>query len=358
MFRLRKVHSLKNANIWKREVNHIVSMKKKSENDFRFLKNSAVGVGTAIGLSVYFSEGNSIFGYTVDTSKVTSKSKQWNGVHLVLLANGVVFGMWQLANLNTNWVRFMADHFTSSYQHTIQGRYHTLLTSAFSHRGFLHFGINMFMLAQFGNALVDVTDARMRARRYFGAMSSPKVLSDMQFYALYGASAFASSISSNLLLASRGMPASTYCSSVVCFIVLSSPIAGCKWCRECYFDHILLALSQTRGSTSAVSMLIFTFVDCIIWTHSYDRATEFDFGYLYKCRRCLFSSTFWCGLCRSSWRPSDWCNRGSNDVNCYYVFRICKPMIPYLFGFFAAFLFHNNRMHKIIYIFMTRICLC
>lgn len=61
--------------------------------------------------------------------------------------------------------RFMTDHFVLSQRNIDEGRYYTLLTSAFSHQNFTHLGINMYMLHQstiFG-ALVGLSPLRLSA---------------------------------------------------------------------------------------------------------------------------------------------------------------------------------------------------
>lgn len=66
---------------------------------------------------------------------------------LILLAlNSLVFGLWILQGQSA----FMTGNFLVSWDALREGRYWTLLASEFSHVSFLHFFINMFVLASFG----------------------------------------------------------------------------------------------------------------------------------------------------------------------------------------------------------------
>ena len=67
-------------------------------------------------------------------------------VLIVLVLNAGVFALWQILGESP----FMLDNFLISWQALAAGRYWTLLTSAFSHAAFLHFFLNMFVLANFG----------------------------------------------------------------------------------------------------------------------------------------------------------------------------------------------------------------
>jgi membrane associated rhomboid family serine protease len=85
-------------------------------------------------------------------------------------ANTVVFLLWQRASLRAQEQKvdsylWMQQNFTSSYQTSIkEGRMHTLLTAAFSHRSLGHFAFNMIGVWSFTPALV----AMMGARKFLG----------------------------------------------------------------------------------------------------------------------------------------------------------------------------------------------
>jgi membrane associated rhomboid family serine protease len=67
-------------------------------------------------------------------------------VLVFLVLNAVVFGLWLWLGTSP----FMLDNFTVSAAGLQAGRWWTVLTSEFSHVFFLHFFINMYVLASFG----------------------------------------------------------------------------------------------------------------------------------------------------------------------------------------------------------------
>lgn len=72
-----------------------------------------------------------------------------DGMLLTIISTNVaVFLIWQLADPS-----FMMDHFTVSLDNLKSGRLHTLLTSAFSHRGNGHLLGNMIGLYFFGSSI-------------------------------------------------------------------------------------------------------------------------------------------------------------------------------------------------------------
>lgn len=72
---------------------------------------------------------------------------------LVLLAlNTAVFVLWLVFGPSP----IMMDNFLVSWNALAAGRFWTLLTSEFSHIAFLHFSVNMFVLANFG-PIVELT---------------------------------------------------------------------------------------------------------------------------------------------------------------------------------------------------------
>lgn len=68
-------------------------------------------------------------------------------VPFLLAVNVIVFLMWLLLGES----QFMVDNFLISWDALTAGRYWTLLTSVFSHIGFLHILLNMYVLAMFGS---------------------------------------------------------------------------------------------------------------------------------------------------------------------------------------------------------------
>ncbi|TYZ59753.1 hypothetical protein PybrP1_009828 [[Pythium] brassicae (nom. inval.)] len=73
----------------------------------------------------------------------------------LIAANTAVFALWRVSFNRPGLERIMWRHFACSYTAVAQGkRLHTLLTSAFSHITVPHFGINMFMLWEFGRHIL------------------------------------------------------------------------------------------------------------------------------------------------------------------------------------------------------------
>lgn len=60
--------------------------------------------------------------------------------------------------------RFMNDNFLVSWTRLLEGRYWTLLTSAFSHNMFLHILLNMFVLNSFG----PIIERTIGSKRFLG----------------------------------------------------------------------------------------------------------------------------------------------------------------------------------------------
>ena len=70
-------------------------------------------------------------------------------VLILLVLNACVFGFW----IYLGPVPIMTENFLVSWDGLMAGRYWTLLASEFSHVAFLHFFLNMFVLASFGPIL-------------------------------------------------------------------------------------------------------------------------------------------------------------------------------------------------------------
>ncbi|KAG3205969.1 hypothetical protein PC128_g1078 [Phytophthora cactorum] len=141
-------------------------------------------------------------------------------VAALMASNTLVFGLWRVSFRNARLHRFMWRHFASSYDAVVYGkRFHTLLTSAFSHITFPHFGINMFMLWEFGPHVLAPSNnsgtwynravAKSRfagyVRKSYSSFSRrPELLSIEKFMALYFTSAMTSSALSALVSKLRG----------------------------------------------------------------------------------------------------------------------------------------------------------
>ena len=69
-------------------------------------------------------------------------------ISLIIGANATVFGAWMYADTqrDAGLLHKLSNNFTSSIRNLQEHRYWTLLTSAFSHRDYAHFGFNMVNL--------------------------------------------------------------------------------------------------------------------------------------------------------------------------------------------------------------------
>jgi len=94
-------------------------------------------------------------------------------VSTLILINISVFLFWLAATLGYNRATFdetfMERNFLVSWNGLKEGRYWTLLTSAFSHTLFLHIFLNMFVLQSFGPVVQSVLGLRRFAIFYFTA---------------------------------------------------------------------------------------------------------------------------------------------------------------------------------------------
>lgn len=83
-------------------------------------------------------------------------------------ANVLVWGAWHVVNGRT-----MMRHFTLSNYGLSHGRFHTLVTSMFSHVGFMHLAFNMFTLFFFARNTMQVIGQRNFLRLYMvGGLAS------------------------------------------------------------------------------------------------------------------------------------------------------------------------------------------
>lgn len=88
-------------------------------------------------------------------------------VPFIIFLNTFVFLMWQFSSESPNG--FMARNFLVSWDSIIEGRFWTLVTSAFSHNMFLHFFINMYVFFGFGRVIEQMIGARKLFKFYFYA---------------------------------------------------------------------------------------------------------------------------------------------------------------------------------------------
>jgi rhomboid-like protein len=94
-------------------------------------------------------------------------------VSFLIFVNILVFLLWLAAALGYNNATlneaFMEQNFLVSWHGLADGRYWTLLTSAFSHTLFLHIFLNMFVLQSFGPVVQSVLGFKRFAMFYFAA---------------------------------------------------------------------------------------------------------------------------------------------------------------------------------------------
>ncbi|MDO9333796.1 MAG: rhomboid family intramembrane serine protease [Dehalococcoidales bacterium] len=79
----------------------------------------------------------------------------------LILANVGVFLAWQYAAKGLSlraieWDKFLCRHFRSSWLHLRGGLFHTPVTSAFSHSGFMHLAFNMYALYMFAPPIIRI----------------------------------------------------------------------------------------------------------------------------------------------------------------------------------------------------------
>ncbi|KAI9248543.1 hypothetical protein BDA99DRAFT_229095 [Phascolomyces articulosus] len=93
----------------------------------------------------------------------------------VIGVNLSVYCFWQYA-INcyrqfgdSSWLNFMAANFMNTREAIQHGHYHTLLTSAFSHKDMGHLGINMLVLYSMGQAAMEAIGASRFLLLYAGA---------------------------------------------------------------------------------------------------------------------------------------------------------------------------------------------
>jgi membrane associated rhomboid family serine protease len=79
-------------------------------------------------------------------------------IRTIIGLNTAVFGTWYYARStkDSKLLQWLNENFTLSMVNYREGRYWTLLTSAFSHQNFVHFLFNMFAFNAFGSILAFV----------------------------------------------------------------------------------------------------------------------------------------------------------------------------------------------------------
>lgn len=93
----------------------------------------------------------------------------------VIGTNVSVYLLWQysISTYKTfgddSWLAFMVKNFMSSPASLEQGRIHTLLTSAFSHKSLDHLGVNMLVLYTMGQGVIEAVGASRFLLLYAGA---------------------------------------------------------------------------------------------------------------------------------------------------------------------------------------------
>lgn len=88
-------------------------------------------------------------------------------VPTIIVLNVLVFFAWLYPSENV--VEFMIQNFLVSWTGLSEGRYWTLLTSAFSHNMFWHIFINMFVLQNFGSVLEQLIGSKAFLKFYLVA---------------------------------------------------------------------------------------------------------------------------------------------------------------------------------------------
>ena len=91
-------------------------------------------------------------------------------IHALIGLNVGVWALWQAAGNNREAEQWMAAHFTTSTAGLVNGlRFHTLVTSSFSHRDFSHLAVNMITLYFFGGEVLALLGAQRLLSLYIGS---------------------------------------------------------------------------------------------------------------------------------------------------------------------------------------------
>ncbi len=87
----------------------------------------------------------------------------------LIILNTVVFIMWTFSDETGVSPMLMMKNFLVSWSSLTEGRYWTLISSAFSHNAFWHFLLNMFVLNSFGPIVEEILGFRRFITFYFAA---------------------------------------------------------------------------------------------------------------------------------------------------------------------------------------------
>jgi rhomboid-like protein len=148
----------------------------------------------------------------------------------MVAANLVVYLGWQSSRVRPQMARFMVKHFTSSLENMQHRRYHTLVTSMFSHAGIVHLGLNMLTLSSFLPAMIRAPADRGFLSSHRSDRRRTRGLTPDRFLSLYFASGVVSSLASiyvhNLLRRNTiGLGASGAIFGILSYFCLEHPDA-------------------------------------------------------------------------------------------------------------------------------------
>lgn len=90
-------------------------------------------------------------------------------VPAIVVLNAVVFLGWQVSKIVPGLQTFLINNFLVSWVHLVHGHVWTLLTAAFSHSQWWHFGLNMVVLWSFGSVIERLLGWRKFVTFYIGA---------------------------------------------------------------------------------------------------------------------------------------------------------------------------------------------
>ncbi len=88
-------------------------------------------------------------------------------VHVLIFINVLVFLAWFKASQSPEQLQWMSDHFLVSGESLREGRYWTLITSAFSHNLLIHIVLNMLVLNSFGPIIESILGIARFLNFYF-----------------------------------------------------------------------------------------------------------------------------------------------------------------------------------------------
>ena len=99
--------------------------------------------------------------------KLQSKYKILSlAVPLIIIINVIVYLFWFIASDSHSDLIFMVNNFLVSWSGLEEGRYWTILSSAFSHNMFWHLLMNMFVLSSFGR-IVEATLGTLNFLKFY-----------------------------------------------------------------------------------------------------------------------------------------------------------------------------------------------